>query len=144
MSKFKEALERGKKAHHQQEDRAGGNTPKVDFGAQARAWLGKVVIESLQEAKAEVAGEVTIDIDTTPRREAKALAPSVRFRIYKNGGLLEKNARRAFRVSVPISGEVLVSAPGMVTEDIGNIADTTDQRFRHLLAKLIEQAAKGT
>ncbi|PBB20570.1 hypothetical protein [Mesorhizobium sp. WSM4313] len=142
MSKFKEALERGKKAHDQQEQTGDGNTPKVDFGVQARAWLTDVVVASLEAAKADVAAEVTIDIESMPRRDVNAIAPSVKFRIYANGGV-EKNHTRAFRVSVSISGEVSVSAPGMVAEDIGHIGDKSDQRFRHLLAKLIEDVAKS-
>ncbi|MBZ9822045.1 hypothetical protein [Mesorhizobium sp. CA4] len=141
MSKFKEALERGKKARHRQDERADGTTSNADFGARARAWLTEVVVASLEAAKADVAGEVTIDVNPMPRREASAIAPSVEFRIYRNGAG-EKSHARAFRVSVSISGEASVSAPGMVAEDIGSIADKSDQRFRHLLAKLIEDAAR--
>ncbi|MBZ9735005.1 hypothetical protein LB534_26130 [Mesorhizobium sp. CA18] len=142
MSKFKEALERGKKAHHRQDESADGNARKVDFGAQARDWLMEVVVASLEAAKADVAGEVTIDIDPIPRPEDSAIAPSVEFRISGNG-TVEKNHARAFKVSVSISGEASVCAPGTVAEDIGSIGDKSDQRFRHLLARLIEDAARG-
>ncbi|TPI57392.1 MULTISPECIES: hypothetical protein [unclassified Mesorhizobium] len=141
MSKFKEALERGKKARRRQDESADGHTPKVDFGAQARAWLTEVVVASLEAAKADVAGEVTIDIEPIPRPEDSAIAPSVEFRIYGSGAV-EKNHARAFKVSVSISGEASVSAPGMVAEDIGSIGDKSDQRFRQLLARLIEDAAR--
>ncbi|CDX20469.1 conserved hypothetical protein [Mesorhizobium sp. ORS 3324] len=140
MAKFKEALERGRKADRQQEEDS--NASMADFGIRARAWLNDVVVGTLEAAKAEVAGEMTIDIDTAPRREANTLTPSVRFQIHRKPGLKE-TARRAFTVSVQLSGEASVSSPGMVAEDIGNIADRSDQRFRNLVAKLIEDVAKG-
>ncbi|RUU14651.1 hypothetical protein EOD23_00320 [Mesorhizobium sp. USDA-HM6] len=145
MSKFKEALERGKEAHRQQERRTRddkADAPIADFGAQARAWLDDVVVASLEAAKAEVAGEVTIDIDATPRRTVEALTPSLRFRIYRQRGL-EKTARKTFTVRVQLSGEASVSSPGMVAEDVGNIGERSDERFRNLVVKLIEDAAKG-
>lgn len=144
MSKFKEALERGKDAHRQQEKRirnGKADAQAADFGAQARAWLNDIVVASLEAARAEVAGEVTIYIDTTPRGEVKALTPSLRFQIYREG--LEKTAKKTFTVRVQLSGEASVSSPGMVAEDVGNIGDRSDERFRNLVAKLIEDAAKG-
>ncbi|MDX8444775.1 hypothetical protein [Mesorhizobium captivum] len=144
MSKFKEALERGKEAHRQQEKRIRNDkadAQMTDFGAQARAWLNDIVVASLEAARAEVAGEVAIYIDTTPRREVKALTPSLRFQIYREG--LEKTARKTFTVRVQLSGEASVSSPGMVAEDVGNIGDRSAERFRNLLVKLIEDAAKG-
>ncbi|UCI18339.1 hypothetical protein FJ970_25120 [Mesorhizobium sp. B2-1-8] len=143
MSKFKDALERGKAAHHRQAGRADVVAPTADFGAEARAWLNNVVLASLEAAKAEVARDVTIDIDSKPRREVKALAPSVRFQIYTTGGL-GKAGRTTFTISVAISGEVSVSAPGMVAEVVGNIGERSGERFRNWLAKLIEDTAKGT
>jgi hypothetical protein len=67
MSKFKEALERGKEDRRQQEEHARNekaerDAPMADFGAQARAWLNDVVVASLEAAKADVAGEVTSDL----------------------------------------------------------------------------------
>jgi hypothetical protein len=56
---------------------------------------------------------------------------------------LEKPAKRTFTVNVQLSGEVSVSSPGMVAENVGNIGDRSGERFRNLLAKLIEDAAKG-
>ena len=55
MSKFKDALDRGKEARREQEgkvrdEKAEGDV--ADFGAQARAWLNDVVVASLQTAKA--------------------------------------------------------------------------------------------
>ncbi|MDX8468381.1 hypothetical protein RFM26_22015 [Mesorhizobium sp. VK23B] len=142
MSKFKEALERGKQAHRQQEKRNDkADTQTADFGAQAKAWLDDIVVASLEAARAEVAGEVTIYIDTTPRREVKAVTPSLRFQIYREG--LEKKARKTFTVRVQLSGEASVSSPGMVAEDVGNIGERSAERFRNLVVRLIEDAAKG-
>ncbi|PBC00565.1 hypothetical protein [Mesorhizobium sp. WSM3860] len=139
MAKFKEALERGKKAPRQQEGDA--NAPMPDFGTQARAWLDDVVVASLAAAKAEVSGEMTIDIETAPRGHDKALTPSVRFRIYRKSDL-KGTAGRAFTVNVHVSGEVSVSSPGMVAEDVGNIGNRSGERFRNLVVKLIEEAAR--
>ncbi|WP_192252903.1 hypothetical protein [Mesorhizobium silamurunense] len=144
MSRFKEALERGKEAHRQQQKRIRNDkadAQMADFGAQARAWLNDIVVASLEAARAEVAGEVAIYIDTTPRREVKALTPSLRFQIYREG--LEKTARKTFTVRVQLSGAASVSSPGMVAEDVGNIGDRSGERFRNLIVKLIEDAAKG-
>lgn len=149
MAKFKEALERGKKARRQQEEPVGGaemgkrDAPMADFSEQAKAWLNDVVIASLEAAKADVAGEVAIDIDTAPRRQVKALTPSIRFQIYRKREL-EKTPRRTFTVNVKVSGAVSVSSPGMVTKDVGNIGDRSDLRVRTLIAELIEDAAKDT
>ncbi|AZO00624.1 hypothetical protein EJ066_27860 [Mesorhizobium sp. M9A.F.Ca.ET.002.03.1.2] len=147
MSKFKEAVERGKEARREQEgkvrnEKAEGDV--ADFGAQARAWLNDVVVASLQAAKADVAGEVTVDIDTAPPRQAKASTPSIRFQIYRKRGMEEEVVRRTFTVNVQLSGEVSVSSPGIVAREVGNIGDRADQRFSTLLAELIEDAAKGT
>ena len=81
MPKFKEALERGKEARRQQEghardEKAEQGAPVADFGAQARAWINDVVVASLEAAKADVAGEMTVDIDTAPRRQVKVNAVS--------------------------------------------------------------------
>ncbi|MEI9412652.1 hypothetical protein [Mesorhizobium salmacidum] len=143
MPKFKEALDRGKQARREQEEKAEQDAPMADFGAQARIWLNDVVVASLEAAKAEVAGEVTVDINTAQRRQVSASTPSIRFQIYRKGGL-EKKVRRTFTVSVHVSGEVSVSAPGIVAKDVGNIGDRSDERFRNLVAELIEDAAKGT
>jgi hypothetical protein len=97
----------------------------------------------LEAAKADVAGEVTVDMDTAPRRRAKASIPSIRFQIYRKRGL-EKKVRRTFTVSVQVSGEVSVSARGMVAKEVGNIGDRSDERFRNFVAELIEDAAKAT
>jgi hypothetical protein len=147
MSRFKEALERGKEARRQQvEHGRNANTERdatmVDFNAQARAWLNDVVVASLEAAKADVAGEVTVDIDTAPHRRVKASIPSIRFQIYRKREL-EKKVRRTFTVSVQLGGEVSVSARGIVAKEVGNIGDRSDERFRNLVAKLIEDAAKG-
>src|SRR2546423_5747858 len=103
MSKFKEALERGKEAHRQQDrhdgnERAEGDASLPDFVAQARAWLNEVVVRSLEAAKADVAGEVAVDIDTAPGRHVKT-TPSIRFQIYRKREL-GKVARRTFTVNV--------------------------------------------
>jgi lipoprotein-anchoring transpeptidase ErfK/SrfK len=147
MSRFKEALERGKEARRRQVEHARNakterDAPMADFDAQAKAWLNDVVVASLEAAKADVAGEVTIDIDTGPHRRVKASTPSIRFQIYRKRG--EKTVRRTFTVSVQVSGEVSVSAPGIVAKEVGNIGDRSDERFRNLVAELIEDAAKGT
>ncbi|WP_027168521.1 hypothetical protein [Mesorhizobium sp. WSM3224] len=141
MSKFKDALERGKKAQRQHEVRAEEDAPLADFGAQAKAWLDEVVVAVLKAAKGEVAEDVTIEIDTAPDSQVKVVAPSVRFQVYPKGRD-ENSAVRTFTVTVPVSGEVSVSAPGMVAEDVGNIGERSDERFRNFLAKLIEEAAK--
>lgn len=148
MSKFKEALERGKEARRQHvKDAHNGKTerdiPMTDFDAQARAWLDDVVIASLEAAKADVAGEMTVDIDIGQRPRAQSSIPSIRFQIYRKRGL-EKKVRRTFTVSVQLSGEVSVSARGIVAKEVGNIGDRSDERFRNLVAKLIEDAANGT
>lgn len=148
MPKFKEALERGKEARRQQEqyprdEKAEHEAPLVDFSAQARTWLNDVVVASLEAAKADVAGEIAVDIDTAPRRKVKASMPSIRFQVYRKRGS-EKQTRRTFTVSVQLSGGVSVSAPGIVAKDVGNITDRSGERFRNLVAELIEDAAKGT
>ncbi|TPJ88142.1 hypothetical protein FJ434_11715 [Mesorhizobium sp. B2-5-13] len=140
MTKFREALERGKTAYHQQEQDA--NVPVTDFATKASAWLNDVVVASLEAAKAEVAGEMTIDIDTAPRRRGRVLTPAVRFQIFRKPGL-KKTARRAFTVNVQLSGEVSVSSPGMVAEAVGNLGDRSGERFRNLVVKLIEDVARG-
>jgi hypothetical protein len=84
---------------------------------------------------------MNIDIDATPRREVKALTPTLRFQIYRKG--LEKTARRTFTVRIQLSGEASVSSLGMVAEDVGNIGDRSGERFRNLIVKLIEDAAKA-
>ena len=148
MSKFKEALERGKKARRQQVEHARNakteqDAPMADFDTQARAWLNDVVVASLEAAKAEVAGEVTVDMETAPHRRVKASLPSIRFQIYRKRGS-EKTVRRTFTVSVQLSGEVSVSARGIVAKEVGNMGDRSDERFRSFVAELIEDAAKGT
>jgi hypothetical protein len=148
MSRFKEALERGKEARRRQVEHARNakteqDAPMADFDAQARAWLNDVVVASLEAAKADVAGEVTVDIVTAPRRRVKVSIPSIRFQIYRKRGL-EKKVRRTFTVSVQVSGEVSVSARGIVAKEVGNIGDRSDERFRNFVAELIEDAAKGT
>jgi hypothetical protein len=145
MSKFKDALDRGKEARREQEgkvrdEKAEGDV--ADFGAQARAWLNDVVVASLQTAKADVAGEVTVDVDTAQPRQAKASTPSIRFQIYRKRE--EEVVRRTFTVNVQLSGEVSVSSPGIVAREVGNIGEKADERFSTLLAELIEDAAKGT
>ncbi|MEI9404130.1 hypothetical protein [Mesorhizobium argentiipisi] len=142
MSKFKEAVERGKRVRRQQEAGAGEAALVMDFGAQAKAWLDEVLVPALEAARAEVAGEVNIDMETTPRPQTKAIAPSVRFKIYPKGRQ-QKTPIRTFTVSVPVSGEVSVSAPGMVAEDVGNIWERSDERFRNFLARQLEAAAMG-
>ncbi|RWQ69657.1 MAG: hypothetical protein EOS85_28335 [Mesorhizobium sp.] len=144
MSKFKEALERGKEAREQEEKVGNEKAEGVDFGAQARAWLNDVVVASLQAAQADVTGEVTVDIDTAPGRQAKASTPSIRFQVYRKRGMEEEVTRRTFTVDVHLSGEVSVSSPGIVAREVGNIGDRSDERFSSLLAELIEEAAKDT
>ncbi|WP_192362655.1 hypothetical protein [Mesorhizobium mediterraneum] len=144
MSKFKEALERGKEAREQERKVRNEQAEGVDFGAQARAWLNDVVVASLEAAKAEVAGEVTVEMDTAPRRQTKASTPSIRFKVYRKRGMEKEAVGRTFTVNVQLSGQVSVSSPGMVAREVGNIGDRTDERFSTLLAELIEDAAKGT
>jgi hypothetical protein len=148
MSRFKEALERGiearrRRVEHARNRKTERDASMADFDAQARVWLNEVVVASLEAAKADVAGEVTVDIDTAPHRQVKASTPSIRFQIYRKRGS-EKKVRRTFTVSVQVSGEVSVSARGIVAKEVGNIGDRSDERFRNLVAKLIEDAARGT
>jgi hypothetical protein len=148
MSRFKEALERGKEARRQQVEQARNekteqDAPTADFNAKAKAWLNDVVVASLEAAKADVAGEVTVDIDTAPHRRVKASTPSIRFQIYRNRGS-GKTVRRTFTVSVQLSGEVSVSARGIVAKEVGNIGNRSDERFCNFIAELIEDAAKDT
>lgn len=147
MSKFKDALERGKEARREQKQQVGDEEPgreaaAADFSVRARDWLNEVVVASLEVAKAEVVGEVTVDIDTTPLH-VKGATPSVRFQIYKAGGLREV-APRTYKVSVQIDGGVSVSAPGIVAKDAGDIGTKSAERFTTLVAELIEEAAKDT
>ncbi|TIL41780.1 hypothetical protein [Mesorhizobium sp.] len=145
MSKFKDALYRGKEARREQEGKVGNEKAEaVDFGAQARAWLNDVVVASLETARADVAGEVAVEMDTARRRQAKASTPSIRFRIYRKRGTEKEVVGRTFSVNVQLSGQVSVSSPGMVAREVGNIGDRADERFSSLLAELIEDAAKGT
>jgi hypothetical protein len=146
MSKFKEALDRGTEARRERANQglvegAESNAVMADFGAQARAWLNDVVVASLKVAKAEVVGEMTIGIDARPSR-AWTLAPSVRFQLYRKRGL-GKKVKRTFTVRVQTDGGVAVSAPGMVAKDVGNIGRRSDERFRTVVAELIEEAAKS-
>lgn len=141
MSKFRDAVDRGKQARREQKGKV-GKAEGVDFGAQARAWLDDVVVASLETARSDVAGEVAVEIDTAP--QAKASTPSIRFRIYRKRGTEKEEVGRTFTVNVQLSGQVSVSSPGMVAREVGNIGDRTDERFSTLLAELIEDAAKGT
>jgi len=145
MARFKEALERGKKARREltRNKQNEANATIEDFGAQARRWLNDVVVTSLEAAKAELAGEITIDIDPAPCRQVGAVTPSVRFQIRGKPGSKQATIK-PFTVSVQVSGEVSVSSPGIVAEDVGNIGDRSDERFRNLVAKLVEDFAKGT
>jgi hypothetical protein len=155
MSKFKDALERGKEARRDQgkdarrdqgkdgrKEKAGKGAATADFSTAAKAWLNDVVVASLEAAKADVAGEITVDIDTA-RLQTTAPTPSVQFHIYRKQGP-ERNAAKTFTVSVQLDGGVSVSALGIVAKDVGNIGDRSNERFRNLLAELIEDAAKGT
>jgi hypothetical protein len=147
MSRFKEALERGiearrRRVEHARNRKTERDASMADFDAQARVWLNEVVVASLEAAKADVAGEVTVDIDTAPHRQVKASTPSIRFQIYRKRGS-EKKVRRTFTVSVHVSGEVSVSARGIVAKEVGNIGDRSDERFRNFVAELIEDAAQG-
>lgn len=145
MSKFKDALDRGKEARREQKGKVGNEkTEAVDFGAQARAWLNDVVVASLETARADVASDVAVEMDTAPRRQAKASTPSIRFRIHRKRGTEKEVVGRTFTVNVQLSGQVSVSSPGMVAREVGNIGDRADERFSSLLAELIEDAAKGT
>ena len=146
MSKFKEALQRGKKARRDQgkdarKEKVESDAGMADFSTKASAWLNDVVVASLEAAKADVAGEVTVDIDTA-QLQTTAPTPSVQFQIYRKQG--PENATKTFTVSVQLDGGVSVSALGIVAKDVGNIGDGSDERFRNLVAELIEDAAKAT
>jgi hypothetical protein len=149
MSKFKDALERGKEARREQEQQLGDDehdrdAAAADFSVQAREWLKNVVVASLEVAKAEVAGEVTIHVDTKPL-EVKRATPSVRFQIYKAHGSREtQEVPRTYTVSVQVDGGVSVSAPGIVAKDAGDLGNKSGDRFTTLVAELIEEAAKDT
>ncbi|BCH23544.1 hypothetical protein [Mesorhizobium sp. L-8-3] len=145
MSKFKDALERGKQARREQKQEASeavadGDAAPADFNVLARTWLNNVVVASLESAKADVAGEVTIDIDTAPLRIQGAV-PSVQFQIYWAGS---SRPPRTFTVAVQVDGGVSVSAPGMVAKDAGGIANSSNEHFTNLVADLIEDAAKNS
>ena len=149
MSKFKNALERGKGARGKQgqqtrKEKAGRDAAAEDFKVRAKAWLKNIAIASLQAAKTDVAGEMTIDIDTAAL-DADTTTPSVRFQIYRTPKAGEKQvAPKTFTVAVQVDGGVSVSAPGIVAKDAGVIADESAERFTTLLAELIEDAAKDT
>jgi hypothetical protein len=148
MSKFKEAIERGKAARSIQEQRSGKTGAErdgaaTDYRARARAWLKAVVVKSLEAAKAEVAGEVIINIDTTPL-DAERATPSVRFQVFRTPGAGEKPpAPKTFTVEVEVDGGAYVSSPGMVSKDAGGIVDKSAARFTTVLAELIEEAVKA-
>ena len=147
MSKFKEALERGKEARRDQgkdarKEKIKSDAAGADFSTEAKAWLNEVVVASLEAAKADVAGEVIVDMDTA-HLQTTAPTPSVQFQIYKKSGP-DGNTAKTFTVSVQMDGGVSVSALGIVAKDVGNIGDRSDERFRNLVAELIEDAAKGT
>jgi hypothetical protein len=77
MSKFKDALERGKEARREQkqqssEEVADGDAATVDFNVLARSWLKNVIVASLESAKADVAGEQST---SKPHRSASKGPP---------------------------------------------------------------------
>ena len=124
MSKFKEALERGNEARRDQgkdarKQKVESDAAKPDFSTKAKAWLNEVVVASLEAAKADVAGEVIVDMDTA-HLQTTAPTPSVQFQIYRKQGP-ETNATKTFTVSVQLDGGVSVSALGIVAKDVGNI-----------------------
>jgi hypothetical protein len=85
MSKFKEALERGKRARRAQgkdarKEKVKSEAAVADFSRKARAWLNDVVVASLEAAKADVSGELTVDMDTA-QLQTTAPTPSVQFQI---------------------------------------------------------------
>jgi hypothetical protein len=142
MSKFKKALERGTAARRGQEqlarnEKAQRNAAETDFNLRARRWLNDIALASLETAKAEVAGEVAIDIDATSL-QAKDAIPSLQFRIYRMPQRDSDVAPRTFTVAIDVSGAVSVSAPGVVAKDAGAIADKSAMRFTTMLAGLIE------
>lgn len=148
MSKFKDALMRGKESRHEQQQDAkqvvDGDATTADFKVLARTWLKNVVVTSLEAAKAEVAGEITIEIDTAPLHVTGA-TPSVQFQIYRAGSSSGNQAApKTFTVTVQVDGGVSVSAPGMVAKDAGDIANRSNERFTNVVAELIEDAAKNS
>ena len=54
-----------------------------------------------------------------------------------------KKVKRTFTVRVQLEGGVSVAAAGMVAKDVGNIGERSDERFRAVVAELIEDAAKS-
>jgi hypothetical protein len=142
MSKFKNALERGKAARSEQQqlarkEEAQRNAADADFNVQAKAWLYDIALTSLEAAKSEVADEVGIDIDTASL-QAKDAIPSLQFRIYRTPLPDSDVVPRTFTVAIDISGAASVSAPGIVAKDAGTIADKSAVRFTTMLARLIE------
>jgi len=142
MSKFKNALERGKAVRRKREQLAGKekakrNSPAADFNVQAKAWLNDIALASLNAAKAEVASEVGIDIEVASL-QAEGTIPSLKFQIYRTPPRDKDVTPRTFTVAIDVSGAVSVSAPGIVAKDAGAIADKAAGRFTTLLAGLIE------
>ncbi|MDW6023529.1 hypothetical protein SAZ10_17400 [Mesorhizobium sp. BAC0120] len=149
MSKFKDAVERAKREagrgrdQQTRRDKAGRDASAKEFNVRAKAWLENIAIASLQAAKADVADEVTIDIDTAAVR-AESMTPSIQFRLYRTPKGDEKHlASKTYTVAVQVDGGVSVCAPGIVSKDAGVIADESAERFTTLLAELIADAAKG-
>ena len=150
MSKFKNALERGKAARRDRgqparKEEAERKDAEADFNIRARTWLNDIALASLEAAKSEVVGEVAIEIDTASLQGGGAI-PSLRFQIYRTRD--NDTAPRTFTVAIDVSGAVSVSAPGIVAKDAGAIADKSATRFTTMLARLIEdvvaERAPGT
>jgi len=147
MSKFKDALERAKKARRDRGRQTGTEKRErdqraEDFKVRAKAWLENIAIASLEAAKNDVADELTINIDAAAL-DADSITPSIRFQIYRTPKAGNKQLTpRTFTVAVQVDGAVSVSAPGIVAKDAGVIADESPERFTTLLAELIEDAAR--
>src|SRR5262245_3848056 len=128
MSKFRDALERAKETRRElgqetRDKRPGRDAAGEDFKVRARAWLEHIAIASLQAAKTDVAGEITIDIDTAAL-DAESITPYLRFQIYITPKSGEKQpAPKTFTVAVQVDGGVSLSAAGIVAKDAGVISD---------------------
>jgi len=158
MSDFKKAVDRGRQAAEEAsqqaaKERADRKDAEARYRGQARNWLIEVVLSNLEQAKTDVAGDVTIDIDTSEldapgEDNPNPYTPSVGFRIYRtprSRELMDMLFKpTTFNVSINRDdGTVWANGgPQLASKSVGNIADKSGERFREWVIALIEDAVK--
>ncbi|MDX8529135.1 hypothetical protein RFM68_32255 [Mesorhizobium sp. MSK_1335] len=138
MAKFKEALERGEKGRDQEEEDA--NAPIVDFGTQGLAKRGRCCIAGSSQIRGGGRD------GHRHRHHSAPLGQSVNaFCSVPNlpKARIEEDSQKGIHSQRTAKWGGSVSSPGMVSEEVGNIGDSSDERFRNLIVKLIEDVAKG-